>query len=33
MKINWTNLITYTIMLILAGLFWWAIIKRIFEVF
>ena len=29
---NWTNIITYSIILIVSGLFWWAIIKRIFEV-
>jgi hypothetical protein len=32
MKINWTNLITYTILITLAGLFWWAIIKRVIEI-
>ena len=29
---NWTNIITYSIILIVSGLFWWAIIKRIVEV-
>jgi hypothetical protein len=32
MKINWGTLITYSVIIILAGLFWWAIIKRIIEI-
>ena len=32
MKINWVRLITYSVIIVLTGLFWWAIIKRIIEV-